>query len=302
MRRHLRWVIPLVAGVVVVVALPALASVVTSSPGFDTSLGLSFLSLGLVLATPVAVVVTIVMSVRGGMRTFRDWRHRGGHYTKSERGAELARVNRLSASEAAWAEARRLRQALLAHQVPQSITVWEVVPQAGEVFFYSVEAEYERFYGQTVSYGGGGRFFFGHPAFVLAGLAVSTLSNASARRAAEAQARDQWREHQHIRLVVSNQRLICLAGGQWLSFPYSAMTAVYPEVGDWALVMEFDGITSPLRLRGVDAPLAAVMTLFGTHGLDAVAQHPSLQLLDRDIAGGGADVGGAPGTEVTPRA
>ena len=293
MRRHLRWIIPLAAGVLAVVVLPLIAGAITTSTSAGTgtssstigaTLGSSIASLAVVLAIPVCVVVAVVLTVRGAMRTFRDWRHRTGRYTRSERSAELVRVDRATASEAAWAEARRLRRALLEQQVPQTIPVWEVVPQPGEVFFYSVGVEYERYYGQTVAQGGGSRFFVGSPAFVLAGLAVSTLSNASARRSAEAQARDQWREHQDVRLVVSNQRLICLAGGQWVSFHYSAMTAVYPEVGDWALVCEFDGITSPLRLRGVDAPIAAVMTLFGTHGLDGVANHPSLRPLDAELA------------------
>jgi hypothetical protein len=284
MRRHLRWVVPLAAGVVAVIALSLLSSAASAAATGGTVTAMSFVSPALALGIPVVAVVAIALTVRGALGTFRDWRHRTGRFTAAERGAELARVDRWTASEAAWREARRLRRSLLEHRVPPTIAVWEVVPQPGEVFFSDAAVEYERYYGQAVAPGGGPRFFFGTPGVMLAGLAVSTLSSASARRSAEAQARDRWREHQHVRLVVSNQRLICLAGGQWLSFPYSAMTAVHPEVADWALVCEFDGLTAPLRLRGVEAPIAAVMTLFGTHGLDGVANHPGLRRLDVDLA------------------
>jgi hypothetical protein len=291
MRRHLRWVVPLAAGVVAVIALSLLSSAASAAATGGTVTAMSFVSPALALGVPVVAVVAIALTVRGALGTFRDWRHRTGRFTAAERGAELARVDRWTASEAAWREARRLRRSLLEHRVPPTIAVWEVVPQPGEVFFSDVTVEYERYYGQAVAPGGGPRFFFGTPAVMLAGLAVSTMSSASARRSAEAQARDRWREHQHVRLVVSNQRLICLAGGQWLSFPYSAMTAVHPEVAEWALVCEFDGLTAPLRLRGVEAPIAAVMTLFGTHGLDGVANHPGLRRLDVDLASTGAAAG-----------
>lgn len=295
MRRHLRWVVPLAAGAAGVIALLLLSSAASAATADGTVTAMSFASPALALAVPAVAAVAIVLTVRGALRTFRDWRHRTGRLTAAERGAELARVDRWTASEIAWRDARHLRGSLLEHRVPPTIAVWEVVPQPGEVFFYDLPVEYERYYGQSVARGGGPRFFFGSPAAMLAGLAVSTVSSASARRSAEAQARDQWREHQHGRLVVSNQRLICLAGGQWLSFPYSAMTAVHPEIADWALVCEFDGLSAPLRLRGVAVPLAAVMTLFGTHGLDGVANHPGLRRLDADLATTGTD-GAAIGT------
>lgn len=158
------------------------------------------------------------------------------------------------------------------------MAVWEIVPEQGEVFFYDLRAVYERYYGQDVSYTPSGGFFFGSPAFILAGMAVTGLANSSRRRAAEAQAQTQWREYEPARVIVSNHRILCLVRGQWLSFSYGAMTAVYPEVAQATLVCEFRG-APPLRLRGADVPIAAVMTVFATHGLEAVAEHPSLQVL-----------------------
>lgn len=182
------------------------------------------------------------------------------------------------ASAAGWAEARRLRALLLDRQVPQTVVVWELVPEPGEVFFYDVRAEYERYYATDVRYSRAGGFFLGSPAFVVAGLTLNGLVQSQRRRAAEARAQTQWREWADVRLVVSNRRLACFVRGQWLSFPYAAMTAVHPAIEQWALVCEFEG-TSPLRLRGVDAPLTAVLTVFGTHGPAGVAGHPGLASL-----------------------
>lgn len=185
----------------------------------------------------------------------------------------------LDPADPAWSEARRLRRALLARQVPETIGLWEVVPEEGEVFFYDVPAVYDRYYGQDATYQRAGGLLLGSPAFLLAGLAVTGLANAQRRRAAEQQAATQWRDRQPTRVVVTNHRLVCLLGGQWLSYHYSAMNAVYPEVAARTLVCGFASIP-PLRLSGADAPILAVMTIFATHGLQGLADHPSLRALD----------------------
>ncbi|AMM19682.1 hypothetical protein AX769_05400 [Frondihabitans sp. PAMC 28766] len=183
-----------------------------------------------------------------------------------------------SGAGGSWAEAQRLRGLLLARRVPPVFTSWQLVPEPGEVFFYELGADYERFYGQEVGYRPASGFYFGSPAFILAGLAVSGITNVQRRRDAAAQSATQWRELEAIRFVVTNHRLLCLVGGQWVSFHYGAMTAVYPEVASGALICEFTGVP-PLRLQGPDVAIAAVMTVFATHGLQAVAEHPSLQVL-----------------------
>lgn len=177
-----------------------------------------------------------------------------------------------------WAEAQRLRGLLLARQVPPTLTPWAVVPEAGEVFFYALEADYERFYGQAVGYTPASGFYFGSPAFILAGMAVAGLATAKRRADAAAASATQWRELTHVEYLVTNRRLLCLVGGRWVSFHYGAMTAVYPEVEAGVLVCEFTGVP-PLRLSGPDSAIAAVMTVFATHGLEAVAEHPSLRAL-----------------------
>lgn len=178
-----------------------------------------------------------------------------------------------------WAEARRLRALLLAREVPTMFTSWQLVAEPGEVFFFELGAEYERFYGREVGFRPASGFYFGSPAFILAGLAVSGVTNARRRSAAQAEGATQWRERETIRFVVTNHRLLCLVGGRWTSFHYAAMTAVYPEVAAGVLVAEFQGVP-PLRLTGPDTAVASVMTVFATHGLAAVAEHPSLRALD----------------------
>ncbi|ROQ41510.1 hypothetical protein EDF46_0890 [Frondihabitans sp. PhB188] len=185
----------------------------------------------------------------------------------------------VAGADAAWSEARRLRAALLDQEVPPTISAWEIVPEAGEVFFYDLKAVHERFYGQDAGYQPTGSFLLGSPAFILAGLVVTGAVNASRQRAAQALAATQWRDREGIRVLVTNHRLLCLVRGQWLSFHYGAMTAVYPEVAERTLVCGFESIP-PLRLSGIDAPILAVMTLFMTHGADALAQHPALRPLD----------------------
>jgi hypothetical protein len=182
-------------------------------------------------------------------------------------------------AESSWAEARRLRRALLDRQVPPTVAAWEVVPEEGEVFFYDLGAEYERYYGEDARYSRVPGFFLGSPAFIVAGLAVAGLANSSRQRAAAERARTQWRELQAVRLLVSNHRLLCFVGGRWVSFHYARMNGVYPEVARGALVCTFDEV-APVRFSGIDVPIAAVMTVFATHGLPALAEHPSLRVLD----------------------
>ncbi len=68
------------------------------------------------------------------------------------------------------------------------------------------------------------------------------------------------------------------AGKKWLSFPYAAMTAIYPEVGEATLVCEF-APTPPLLLRGAAIPTVALLTVQQTGGVDAVRTHHALGVL-----------------------
>lgn len=284
LRRHLRWAVPLISAPVIYVGA-MLGSSWISQGVEDKSLtvGWTLLAMALLLLAGVAPLVALAYSVVGGYKAFRFWRRAHGHYTK----AEAVTVQRQISSAQAWEYARSLQVSLSRREIPEAIHIWDVVASPGEVFFLDVPADYARHYGMDVSYSQSSGFYFGRPAFVMAGLGISAMSNAARRNAAANQAAAQWRERQPCRLVVSNQRLLCQVGGRWLSFYFSRVTAVYPEVQDWSLITQYDS-TSPLLLSGVHVPAAALLTVLATQGPQAVTAHPSLQKLGNGSAVGRA--------------
>ena len=264
--RHLRWAVPLAAAPVIYVVAMLVATrimhgvdVKTLGAGWDLLVPLVF------LVAVVCPVIALVYATAGGAKAFRHWRRAHGHYTKKE----AAAARQASASADGWGHARFLQSTLSRRVVPETIRIWDVVANPGEAFFLDVPAHYARHYGMDVPYSRTSGFYFGRPAFVLAALSIGAASNAARRNAAARQAAAQWREHQPCRLVVSNQRLLCQVGGTWLSFHFSAVTAVYPEVGEWSLITQFDS-TSPLLLSGVHVPAAAVLAVLATQGPEAV--------------------------------
>ncbi|WP_298801174.1 hypothetical protein [uncultured Pseudokineococcus sp.] len=271
MRRHGSWLVPLVL-VPVVFLLPLAVVELLPEP---TALGPALARLAVLLVAVVAPLVALGLAVRGGWRTYGAWRRRNGHLPPEE----VAQRHRDERFHRAWAGAGEVRRALLRREPPAQVRVWDLVPAEGEVFFLDAPAVYSRYYGQDVAYTQASGFYLGPPAFVLAGMGLTAVGNARRRSAAEREAQERWREHQTCRLVVSNQRLLCFAGGRWLSFWYGGMTAVHPGVREWSLVCQFDG-AAPLALSGAPVPAAAVITTMATLGLDAVAEHPSLQALD----------------------
>lgn len=268
-RRHLSWVVPLaLAPVAYVGCLVAYNAIEQGEPADgSTLLVLLLLTLGAVVVPLVLIVIAIV----NASATYRD--HRRG--TGRLNAAELVDIRRRDASSRAWRDAQVLRSQLLAHEVPATLSVWDVVPYANEEFFCDVPIGYARYYGMDVTYAQTSGFFYGRPSFVIAGLAATAISNAAQRNAARNRAREQWREHCIGRLVVSNHRLLLQVRGRWLTFDYSTMTAVFPEPASWGLVCQFSG-AEPLLLTGDHAPFVAVMTLYRTHGERALREHPGL--------------------------
>jgi len=234
----------------------------------------ALVALLLLLLAAAGPLTALVYAAIGGRRAFRYWRRAQGHLTKAEAAMAQWEIN----SAMALDRARALQASLSRREVPEAIQIWDVVSLSGEVFFLDVPADYARYYGTVMSYSQSSAFYFGRPAFVLAGMGISAMSNAARRNAAANQAAAQWRDRQPCRLVVSNKRLLCQVGGQWLSFHFSAVTAVYPEVEDWSLITQYDS-TSPLLLSGVHVPAAALLTVLATQGAEAVVAHPSLQKL-----------------------
>lgn len=271
--RHLRWSVPILLAAVLYVGGSS-AIVGLTNGGNTDSPGAAFAILGLGALAFAGPIACLIYAARGAHATFREHQRARGRFTRAERAArELQRL-----ADAARGHARTLRRGLVRDVLPPTIQTWDVVAEPGESFFLDAPVNYSRYYGQDVTYSHTSGFYYGRPSFVLTGLALDTIGNRSRRSAAAAQAAAQWREHQVARLIVSDRRLICHAGGRWLSFYFGAMSAVYPQSDHWTLVAQFQD-SEPLMLHGRCVPAASAITMYMTHGRDAVQNHPGLQSL-----------------------
>lgn len=266
---------PAVSALVAVAALVTLA--VLSAPYGESKpapVSYGFAALGLLAVLGAAGVMTPVFC----WRAWRDYRRGHGHVSEKEK-AELARrASMLEFYRNGWMLARQLAGQLRAGEQLQPLTVWGLVFHDGERVHIDTQANYARYYRGDGSYQHVSGVFFGHPAFVISGLALTALNNSARRRQAEAEARTRWREHQPARVIATTERLICQANGQWLSFYFNAVTAFYPEPHNYSVVFEFPD-TSPLQLVGPMAPLLAVYSTWRLHGTAAVIGHPALATL-----------------------
>lgn len=159
-----------------------------------------------------------------------------------------------------------------------TMTSYTVALEPGEAAVFQVSAHYSRYYGQNVHYNQGGGFAFGPPAFVAAVVTGNMIANRSAKRRAEQQAAEQWRERQYASVLVTDRRLLINANGQWLWFYYGGISAIHPAVDRFELVLEFSD-TSPLRLEGPDVVSVAVWVLRQRFGDQVLNHHPDLQNL-----------------------
>jgi hypothetical protein len=241
----------------------------------------TLIALVLLLLSFGAVIVTPIF----GWRAWRDYRRAHGHFTKKERAVQIreareasARAEHAAAYANGWEHGRQLAAGLRAGQALPALSVWGLVLHEGEQAHLDVPVYYARFYGGDGSYEHVSGMFLGGPAFVIGGLAATAVGNAVRRSRAQAEAMQCWREHQLVRVVATNLRLICQANGTWLSFYFSAATAFYPEPRSYSMIFEFPD-TSPLLLSGSNVPLLAVYATWRLHGAEAIASHPALATL-----------------------
>ncbi|GAA4626408.1 hypothetical protein [Cellulomonas oligotrophica] len=274
-RRHLRWVLPLAAAPVVYVLAMLGTSALDESAGSEPDATDGLLILLVLAVALVAPLVLLVVALVQGQRVYRAARLRAGRLTRREREERDRQASAQHFADVAWQHAVQTAAALVRGERPATMAVWDVVPLPGEVFYADVPIGYARYYGTTVHYTQTSGLFVGSPAFVLAGLAGTAVANASARSAAQRQAADQWREHQTVRLVVSDRRLLVQRGGEWIWFHHTGASAVYPDPLRRGLVCQYPD-TSPLMLQGDYAPFAAVVVLAATHGAQALREHPAM--------------------------
>lgn len=280
-RGHLRWVVPLVlAPLIYVAALLGASGIDTSHESLLPAVGVLAL-VGIAFVGPLLCLVLTLIGVHG---IWRSWRRSRCKYTK----ADQRRIQRLRAAQAEHAadqeslrDAAALRTELLSGAPLRGLAVTDVLPSEGETFLLRGPARYQRYYGQDVTYSTSSPMALGRPSFVAAVLATSAVSNSSARSRAQAMARAQWREDQQVDMLVSDQRIWCRTAARgWLRFDFDAITAVYPDLEHWTIVLEFER-GDPLFLAGRLVPAACVLALHRRLGLDGLRSHPAASQLSQ---------------------
>ena len=283
-RGHARWVVPLLLAPVVHWACLRLMLSLEVGGGEEMDIPTSLGILALAALAYAGALVCLLLVVLGLHRIWRSWRRADGHYTKADRrrieSMEAASASR-RADRHALLDALRVREALLRGEQLRELPPTDVLPAPGETFCFRGVARYLRFYGQDVSYSTSSTVAFGRPTFVAAMLVTSAVSNASARSRAQAMARAQWREDQVVEVLVSNHRLRCRTQARgWLSFDFHGITAIYPELSTFSVVLEFE-VGEPLMLSGRVVPAACMVALHTRLGPDALRSHPAAhQLLE----------------------
>jgi hypothetical protein len=268
--RHRPWLLPL--GGATAAYLGARALDLAAGPGTYPHSTRYYTAGAAALAVLLFGLVCMVMLPVNIRRVRRAYQRSRGRYTK----AEMAFIARKAEADGYWQAARSLARELASGRVSDVEKVWGVVFNDGERIMADVQAGYARYYGTQAAYTHVSGIYFGDPTFTALAYGFTALGNASRRTAAQQAARTQWREFQRVRVLVTDQRLLCqLADGRWLSFYYQAATAIYPEPENWSLVIDFPE-TAPLRLDGLGIPLAAVATVWAVDGPDGVRTHPAL--------------------------
>lgn len=272
--RHRRWVVWATAAVTAWAGILADGTYLDHADQHSTGYLIASV-LGLALFA--ALIICVIQAIIKGHQTWRIYQRARGRYTPAERSA-IALQQELHAR---WSDARALVRALSAGQPPPSLQqVWGVVMQPGERVVATGNVGYARYYGTSAAYTHVSGFFYGSATFMAFGYGATALGNAARRRAAQNAARTTWREIQQAPVIVTDQRVVCrVADGRWLSFYFSGATALYPEPEYWALTMQFPD-TSPLRLTGPIAVVAAVVAVWAVHGgAEGVRSHPALAAL-----------------------
>ena len=180
----------------------------------------------------------------------------------------------------ALVHARDARRRVLTDEALPVVRVPEVQLRPGETCFADGLMSYARFYGVAVNHTAQKVVFSGPAVFVASGLIGNAISDGRNRSKAYAAAQQQWREHQEVRVIVTDQRLLIRTAQTWLTFDHAAAIQVRPNVKNWNLVIEYESC-EPLFLGGKMAPLTSVLVL-SRFGAEAVAEAPGLEGLIPD--------------------
>jgi len=160
------------------------------------------------------------------------------------------------AAKEAWERTVRLHQLLRSGGEPDPVPITDF--DIDDVCYADIDLEYARLYSPeiTVSVQQTVPRFTINPMRKLR----DSLDAAAARREFERAQRDaaklatpRWHSEGVTRVILTDERLLCEVGGQWLEFGHGSLTGVTIDVADWAVELAYAD-TPPLRLSGLDAP------------------------------------------------
>jgi hypothetical protein len=185
------------------------------------------------------------------------------------------------AIRAGWNAACRLYEHLAAGGAMVPLPLDAIRLDPGEERYGDTVLGYARYYGATVTYEQTSSLWFGSPAFVLGGLAATSIANASARRRAEAMAAAQWRDQALVRVKLTDRRFLCDYMGTWLSFWHEGVVELSVDLVRLGFILRYQE-GHPLMLHGPPAPwfaLAAARFIYGPRGYTLPAFAPLAQAI-----------------------
>jgi hypothetical protein len=186
----------------------------------------------------VLLGLAMLATWRTAEKRFRFWRT-----TRSRHGhytkKETAEGAQHMLKQRSWDTARALADGLASGQTPTPRTIWGLNLNPGEQAQLDLHVRYARLHSQA-------------PADIA------------------------WPEVRSVRVIATDQRLMCELGGRWLSFCYSAATACYPEPAKWSVTFDFS------EAQRYQPSLLAVHGVWAIQGAEALLAHPTLAALRSD--------------------
>ncbi|MGH3729123.1 MAG: hypothetical protein ACRDTU_10260 [Micromonosporaceae bacterium] len=155
-----------------------------------------------------------------------------------------------------------------------------------EVPYSDAVLGYSRYYGKDVTYDRSSMMLLGSATFVAAGLAANAIGNANAKNQAMAEAAVQWRDHANVRVILTNQRLLCDYSGQWLSFWHEGIVEFQGAMDQWLFVLRYE-VGHPIMLHGPAAAWYGVSIahlVYGPRGLQLPGLAPLAHSVSQALA------------------
>ncbi|GAA3586247.1 hypothetical protein GCM10022198_06970 [Klugiella xanthotipulae] len=152
-----------------------------------------------------------------------------------------------------------------------------------EVFHYETTLFHSRFTGNVFTDGNQEDDDSAFPAFVRAGLTVGDAHSPAAIDAlhlsdAERGLIGGWRQPQPVRVIVTDERVLCLVEGEWTSIRFDDMAVLYPSPERRGFIAEMR-TDLPVLLSGPTAPILAVWVIYLTQGAEWLWEDASLDML-----------------------